>query len=102
MLTSSGHPGEDTDDIPRNPNIFWVNTAPLQRELALIYKSMISFKDGVRLQGKYIEKKIFKMKKQKKLADRGGNDAGGGVGASLIKHPVTLGGSTLAAMSSQG
>ena len=42
------------------------------------------------------------MKKQKKLADRGGNDAGGGVGASLIKHPVTLGGSTLAAMSSQG
>ena len=78
-----------------------MNTAPLQRELALIYRSMIAFKDRVRLQGKYIEKIFLKMKTEE-ISRQWWGLCRGGVEASLIKHPVTVGGSTLAEMSRQG
>lgn len=98
-----GYPGEEPDKYIRNSDIFWVNKAYIPCEQTLIYESMFSFKDGVKLQGKHIRKSTNE--EQKRLTDRGGDSAGGGVrvdGGSQIKWPVTLEGGALAEMSHWG
>lgn len=99
----AGYPGEEPDEYPRHSDIFWVNKAYIQCGQTLIYESMFSVKDGVKLQGKHMGKETNE--EQKRLTDRGGDSAGGGVrvdGGSQIKWPVTLEGGALAEMSHWG